>query len=114
MIEGLLSQIAEYHLDDQISDQQKETLSKTLSAIDGVESTEIGKSSVSVQYYSDIISKETIRRELVRSGVSLEKSGKPRSPLKKFVNRLAESNRKTFGSEPLDCCKLNNKHRFES
>ncbi|MEW5817991.1 MAG: LDCC motif putative metal-binding protein, partial [Spirochaetota bacterium] len=28
---------------------------------------------------------------------------------RRFINNLIESNRKTFGSEPPDCCKLNNK-----
>ena len=32
----------------------------------------------------DILSKETIRRELVSLGVSLEKNGKPRNPFKRF------------------------------
>ena len=114
MIEGLLLEIAEFHLGNQISSQQKEKLSKALSAIEGVESTGIRDSSVSVQYYPDILSKETIRRELVRLGVSLEKNGKSRNPFKRFVNRLAESNTKTFGFEPLVCCKLNTKQRFKS
>jgi hypothetical protein len=114
MIEGLSLEIAEYHLGDQVSSQQTETLSNALSAIDGVESAEIHNSSVSVQYYPDILSKETIRRELVGLGVSLEKNGKPRNPFKRFVNRLAESNAKTFGSEPLDCCNLNSKQRLKS
>ena len=114
MIEGLLLEIAEFHLGNQISSQQKEKLSKALSAIEGVESTGIRDSSVSVQYYPDILSKETIRRELVRLGVSLEKNGKSRNLFKRFVNRLAESNARTFGSEPLDCCKLNTKQRFKS
>lgn len=114
MIEGLSVETAEYILGDEISSQEKATLSKTLSAIEGIGSTEIRDRSVSVQYYPDILSKEMIRGELVRLGVSIQKNGKPRKPLAKFINRLAEANTKTFGSEPLDCCKLNSKARPEA
>ena len=86
MIEGLSVETAEYNLGDQIFSQQTETLSKALSAFDGVESAEIRNSSVSVQYYPDILSKETIRRELVRLCLSLDKSdGKTCNPFKRFV-----------------------------
>ncbi len=47
MIEGLSVETAEYNLGDQIFSQQTETLSKALSAFDGVESAEIRNSSVS-------------------------------------------------------------------
>lgn len=114
MIDGLSLEIAEYHLGDQISSQQQAKLSKALFAIDGLESAEIHDSSVSVQYYPEILSKEMIRAELIRLGAGLEQNGKSRNPFTRFVNRLAESNTKTFGSESLDCCKLNNKQHFES
>ncbi len=107
MIEGLSVEMAEYTLSDQVSSKQKETLLKAFSAIEGIESTEVGDNLVSIQYYPGILSKETIRRELIRLGVRLEKNRKPRNPFKRFVDRLAESNTKTFGSETLDCCKLN-------
>jgi hypothetical protein len=109
MIEGLSLEIAEYRLANQISSEQIEILSEAFAAIDGVENAKIGDDSVSIHYYPDILSRESMRRELVRLGVSLEKNEKPRNPFKRFVNRLAESNTKAFGSEPLDCCKLNSK-----
>jgi copper chaperone CopZ len=113
MIEGLVLGIVEYYLGDQVSSQQIKTISRALSAIDGVESAEIHSSSISVQYYPDILSKESIRRELVRLGVSLEQNGKQANPFTRFINRLAQSNSKAFGSEPLDCCKLNSKQRLK-
>jgi hypothetical protein len=113
MIEGLSLENVEYYFVDPISSDDQEKISKTLSAIDGIESTKIHDGSASIQYYTDILSKEMIRGELNRLGVSLGQNNKTSNPFKRFVNRLAESNTKTFGSEPLDCCNLNNKQRIK-
>jgi hypothetical protein len=110
MIEGLSLENVEYYFVDPISSDDQEKISKTLSAI---ESTKIHDGSASIQYYPDILSKEMIRGELNRLGVSLGQNNKTSNPFKRFVNRLAESNTKTFGSEPLDCCNLNNKQRIK-
>jgi hypothetical protein len=111
MVEGLSLENVDYNFVDKISSDRQEKLSKALSAIDGIESTEIHDGSVSIRYYPDILSKEMIRGELNRLGVNLGQDEKTRNPFKRLVNRLAESNTKTFGSEPLDCCNLNNKQR---
>jgi hypothetical protein len=76
-------------------------------AFEGGESAEINDDRVCVQYYPDILSRESILREHVRLGAGSEKNDRPGNLFKRFVNRLAESNTTTFGTQALDCCKLN-------
>ena len=109
MIEGLSLETATYPLSGQISSERTESISKAISAMDGVESTAIHEGSVFIQYYPAVLSKESMRKELARLGIRLEKSSKTNNPFKRFINRLAESNKRIYGSETLDCCKLNRK-----
>lgn len=107
MIEGLPLETATYPLAGRISSERTESISSAISAMDGVESATIHAGSVSIEYYPVILSRKSMRKELIRLGVELEKNGKTNNPLKRFINRLAESNKKIYGSETLDCCKLN-------
>jgi hypothetical protein len=107
MIEGLSLARAEYHLDDGVAIDQLEGVLNALCTLEAVESAEIVDSSISVQFYPDILSRESIRRELEIRSVPLSNVPKPGNPFKRFVDRLAESNARNFGAQPLDCCNLN-------
>jgi hypothetical protein len=109
MIEGLSLVTDEFRLAATVSASDRDALANGLGAVAGVESVDIAQNIVSVEYYREILSRESIRRELVHLGVSLEDSARPANPIKRFVNRLAESNAATFGDQPLDCCTLNRK-----
>ena len=111
MVEGLSLRSAEFHVAARLSPEQGRRLLTALSAIDGVEKAELDAASVVVEYYPDFLSRQTIERELVGFGLSPVRNSKKRNPFRRFVDRLAESNAETFGSEPLDCCKLNSEKR---
>lgn len=108
MIEGLSLARVEYHLDGSTAAVDRlEGGLKALRALEAVESVEVINNSISVQFYPEILSRESIRRELDMRGVRLSNIPKPGNPLKRFVDRLAESNARNFGAQPLDCCTLN-------
>jgi hypothetical protein len=109
MIEGLSLVTDEFRLAVTVSASDRDALASGLGAVAGVDSVDIAQNIVSVQYFREILSRESIRRELVHLGVSPEDSARPANPIKRFVNRLAELNAATFGDQPLDCCTLNRK-----
>jgi hypothetical protein len=109
MVEGLSLARAEYHLDDTAAVHQIEGALKALCELEAVESVEVVNKSISVQFYPEILSRESIRRELDIRGVLLSNIRKPGNPFKRFVDRLGESNTRNFGTQPLDCCNLNRK-----
>jgi len=109
MIEGMSSVTDQYSLADPVSAQESEALVTALEVVDGVETVTVVRKTVSVDHYREILSREAIRRELLRLGVRLGNNARPGNPFKRFVNRLADSNSKTFGDQPLDCCTLNKK-----
>jgi len=107
MIEGLSLARVEYHLDDTVAVDRLEGALKALRALQAVESIAVFNNSISVQFYPEVLSRESIRRELDMRGVRLSNIPKQGNPLKRFVDRLAESNARNFGAQPLDCCTLN-------
>lgn len=111
VIEGLSLRSAEFPVAERLSAEQRRRVIAALSAMDGVERAELRPGSVAVEYYPDFLSRQSIETELVRLGLPPRRNGKKRNPFRRFVDRLAQSNAETFGSEPLDCCKLNSEKR---
>jgi hypothetical protein len=107
MIEGLSLATVEYHLDATAAVDQLEGALSALRELEAVESVEVANNSISVQFYPEIVSRESIRRELDMRGVPLSNIHKPANPFKRFVDRLGDSNTRNFGVQPLDCCNLN-------
>lgn len=84
----------------------KEQLNK-IAGITGVKLYENGI--FRIEYYPYVLSAAMIREKLVSLGTIIKENKKIRNPFKRFIYKLAESNEKTFGSETLECCKLNKK-----
>lgn len=65
-----------------------------------------------VEYNPFVISEEAVYDRIQASGLTIhrEPSRKP-GILRRFIDRLAEDNRQSFGSAQLDCCDLNKSNR---
>lgn len=73
---------------------------------DGVISINLKPYGISVEFYGQLISETFIREMLQRIEFPFaphHRSGR----IKRFLERLAETNRKTYGNQHLDCCGLN-------
>lgn len=88
-----------------------ERIKGSLSRLPGLESVEVDAERVVVSYYPELLSLGIIKKEIEKMGYGIADKKKKVSPFKRFVDRLAETNRSQFGSGPLDCCKLNNRYR---
>ncbi len=80
-----------------------------ISKIEGIEKLSIANNAVEVCYYPQIISLTAIKSEFGKAGIAFAEPVKAKGFLGRFIDRLAESNKKNFGSSKLDCCNLNNK-----
>ena len=88
---------------------EAEEIEASLSKIEGIENLSIENGAVEISYYPQIVSLHIIRTEIIKAGIILTDTRKSKGVVGRFIDRLAESNKKNFGSKPLDCCDLNNK-----
>ena len=62
-----------------------------------------------VSYLAELVSQGLIEAELRRVGFTVKPLTRKRKGFGRFLERMAESNQKTFGGQPLDCCSLQEK-----
>jgi len=68
--------------------------------------------SISIEYYQQLTSSENLQLLIENSGIKLNHKQEEKervyekNPIKRFLNRMAESNEKNFGNKKLDCCDL--------
>ena len=80
-----------------------------LTNIEGIEQFRLVDGMADISYNPQLISLHSIKTEMVNAGLVLAQPGKSKGILGRFIDRLAESNKKNYGSAALDCCNLNNK-----
>jgi copper chaperone CopZ len=79
-----------------------------LEELPGVESVEASLGSARVMYYPQVVSPRAFRERLGQVGYPVPTPGASKKGfLGRWIDRMAASNRATFGTEALDCCKLN-------
>ena len=113
MIEGLTLNDQEYELEGLDVDASLSRLKISLEDIDGVEKLVLAEGKITISYYPDLLSLATIRHQIESLGFKIKIKKDKRNPFNRFVDRLIESNKKSFGSETLDCCNLNKKPRLK-
>ena len=111
MIEGLIMQYAVLHLKRELSPEDAERIRTALASLEGIESFQTESEVVYLVFYPEIFSLSIIYEQLKRLGYEPVKEGRERNPFRRLMGNLAESNRKNFGSERLDCCTINRKFR---
>ena len=86
-------------------------LASELQSLTGVEEASVQGSLLTVHYVAELTSGEAIKREIGRLGYDVAVPEKRRGMFNRFLDRMIESNRKSFGNETLDCCTINSKNK---
>jgi len=91
---------------------ETEHLQELIQDQDGIISINLKQDGLSVEFYGHIVS-ELYIMELLKKG-NFPFAPEPRkSRIKRFIENLAETNRKTYGDQRLDCCGLNHAKQSE-
>jgi len=94
----------------EVPDRKDTKLESVLSNLQGVESLRFEKDRVHISFYPQLISLQTIKAEIEKAGMAPEP--KPsKGFFARYLDRMIESNRKSFGDGRLDCCDLNRKKK---
>lgn len=96
---------------DPLQPAARKRVHESLAGIQGVEDSTVETDRITVSYYPHVISSGLIQREIEELGCVIDESAQRRGPIRRFIDKLAEHNAKTFGSSPPDCCSLNRKTR---
>lgn len=69
-------------------------------------------SALIVEYHPFVISEEAVIDHVRATGLTIrQEPSRKQGFLRRFIDRLAEDNRQSFGSTQLDCCDLNKSNR---
>jgi hypothetical protein len=109
MIDGLMTAKIELTLLDSDTHSNRKRVRESLLEVEAICSVTQEKGVLRIEYLPEAISASIIRQQVERLGLSLAKEPKSRNPLKRFIGRMIEANEKTFGTDALDCCKLNSR-----
>jgi hypothetical protein len=90
------------------SDRKDRELESILSSLQGVESLRFDKDRIHISFYPQLISLQTIKTEIEKAGMAPEPKRR-KGFFARYLDRMIESNRKSFGNGRLDCCDLNSK-----
>ncbi len=77
----------------------------------GIERADVTLGRVVLTYYPEALSLDAVRAKIEALGYSLAVPAISRNPLRRFLDRMAEVNEKTFGHERLDCCTMRMKEK---
>jgi hypothetical protein len=96
-----------YNFNKPLNETDISKLQQKLNEIKGIDSFEISNEWICIEYLPFKFSKESIQETLNNMGypVKIEKK-KKKGLIARFIDKLAKSNRETFGSQKLDCCDL--------
>ena len=95
-------------LEDRPSQEAVSAVYERLMKMEGVNNVALQESGIRIEYCRQILSIDRIKEEIIDSGCCITAAvEKKKNPLERFLERMADSNRKQFGGKKLDCCKLN-------
>ncbi len=73
------------------------------------------RSTLVLEYQTLVLSEKSVLDLVKESGINLRiEPARKRGVIGRFIDRLAESNQRTFGSNRLDCCDINRNDRPET
>jgi hypothetical protein len=75
--------------------------------INGVEHVDITGKKIHFEFYPNVVSKNQITGKISSLGCLIKTEKQKKGFFSRYVERMAETNRRQFGNERLDCCKLN-------
>ena len=94
--------------------QDIHSLQQEIEHLDGIDHAQIGNKHIKIEYNTYALSIEAVKDALRSFGCIIPEQKKEKNPFKRMITRLGESNKKTFGESPLDCCSLNDTRKAES
>ncbi len=109
MMDGLMLAKIELALVDSDTPSTRKRVQESLLGVEAICSVTQEKGVLRIEYLPEAISASMIRQQVERLGLSLAKEPKNRNPLERFVGRMIKANEEAFGTEALDCCKLNSR-----
>ncbi len=109
MTDGLTIETTEIMLQEGDTALDLKSVRENLLSLEGVHTVTLENGVLRIEYLSAVVSPSLIRREVERLGLPLAKERKNRNPMKRFIDRMIKSNQETYGSQTLDCCKLNSR-----
>jgi hypothetical protein len=109
MIDGLMTAIIELTLADSDTPSTRKRVQEGLLEVEAICSVTQEKGVLRIKYLPEVISASIIRQQVEQLGLSLAKERKSHNPLKRFIGRMIKANEEAFGTEALDCCKLNSR-----
>ena len=93
-----------------LSSEKEEELRQLFGDMEGIVGVRVVENAVQVEYYPQLLGPRDFHEKLLAAGCH-EEDKKEKSPFKRWLNKMALSNQKTFGDAPLDCCTLNSKKK---
>lgn len=99
-----------YSFNKVLNDYDKSHLESRLVKVDGIDSIDITKESIIIEYVTLQLAEESVKEIIEKSGYPLKKiKKKGKGSFRRFIDNLARSNKESFGNKKLDCCDLKHK-----
>ncbi len=107
-MEELETRTEEFRLKGIEAAASREQVRASLARLTGVESLAVGPNRLTVCYYPQLLSAETLRQEIGKLGHAIDGDGGRRpGRFQRFLDDMAANNARFFGGEKPDCCTLN-------
>lgn len=112
-MEGMTIRTDELRIEGCGTPELEARLIGTLTAIEGVKEASVAGGVLRVRYLPHLVLLPYLTERIAEVGFVTvpPEPGKTPGIFRRFLDRLAASNEKTFGSAPLDCCSLNDTRR---
>jgi hypothetical protein len=81
-------------------------LKNTLSEFEGIVHVDINRLKIHIEYYPYLLSRSQICETISSFGCTLVTQKKKKGFLSRYLENVADANKKQFGNGPLDCCTL--------
>jgi len=96
---------------EQAPDQTElDALNASLGTLPGSRLSDVHGTQITVEYYREVTTDSLVKKAIRDAGVTIAPP-KKQGFMERTLNRMAENNRKAFGSGTLDCCSLNDEQR---
>lgn len=79
---------------------------RAFAGVAGLERADVQIGKARLEFYPQIVTAETLRGMIAAQGYTIPGPPKRRNLFRRFLDRMIETNEKTFGSERLDCCTM--------
>ena len=83
-----------------------ERITRTLTGVQGIEALQVELGRVRVEFYPQAVGLDVLLTRIRALGYTIPESARSRNPFRRFLNKMIETNEKTFGNQRLDCCTM--------